>query len=220
MFTIKICGVIRPEDGQAVATCGADAVGLNFYPASRRFISEEAVAPLLTVIGERIQKVGVFVNEPIGEIERRVNRFKLDWVQLHGHESPRFVLELQGMTKVLKAFRYGATGLTDVVDYLYACRQLGGSPDAILLDAAHADLYGGTGQTLNWKRLRTELTKLPNELPWVLAGGLTPSNVGQAVRQLQPSAVDTASGVESAPGVKDTQMIAAFVEQAHSARRV
>lgn len=219
LFKTKICGVTRPIDARAVATSGADAIGLNFYESSKRFVTDEAAQLLVAALADaaastRIQTVGVFVNESPAEVRRRAESLDLDWVQLHGDEPPAEVAELLKSQRVIRALAVGPDGLESVLNYLAECRRLGGWPSALLLDAASAGQYGGTGQTLEWRRLATELAQLPDQLPWILAGGLNPDNVADAIRCVGPDAVDTASGVEVSAGVKDPERIRQFVQRA------
>ncbi len=210
LFRIKICGITRPDDARAASQAGADAIGLNFYPSSPRFCDALRAQNIQRACPAGLQKVGVFVNESIEDVRRRVRLFDLDWVQLHGDEPPETIQQLAGIP-VIRAFRCQDHRLAPVLDYWRRCREAGRVPDAILLDAWQGDHYGGTGRTLDWERLRAEIGQL-GEVPWILAGGLHAGNVAEAIRQLRPAAVDTASGVESAPGIKDPQAMADFVQ--------
>ena len=216
VFTIKICGVTRPADAAAVCASGADAIGLNFYRPSIRFLADDVTPQIVAEIADHVEKVGVFVNETIDEILRRTSDCELAWIQLHGDEPAHTLRELQSAAKIIKAFRYGAAGLTPVLEYLDQCDQLNARCDAILLDAAKAGHFGGSGETFDWQQLRDELTRLPPNLPWILAGGLNPENVAFAANQLKPHGVDTASGVESKSGFKDANRILEFVKGARS----
>jgi phosphoribosylanthranilate isomerase len=214
LFQIKICGVTRPADVIAVHHAGCDAIGLNFCRQSRRFVDDAAALAIAEACPESLQKVGVFVNEPLERLQRRVQRLGLHWVQLHGDEAPDFIARLDGLP-VIRAFRCRDT-LQPVWDFLQQAQSLGHPPQAILLDAWRADQYGGTGETLDWSALRTQLGPLP-AIPWILAGGLHAGNVGRAIEWLQPTAVDTASGVESSPGHKDAREVGRFVQAARAA---
>jgi phosphoribosylanthranilate isomerase len=217
LFQIKICGVRTSQDVQAVIDAGGDAIGLNFFPKSSRYLADDAARELLAGCDDRVCKVGVFVNESAETIRARAQRLALDWIQLHGDEPPELLRELTEL-RVLRAFRYGADGLQSVVEYLDRCQQLGCPPAAVLLDAARPGQYGGSGQPIDWALLQRDLRQIgPLTTSWVLAGGLTPDNVAQAIQRLRPMAVDTASGVERSPGVKDPQKIAAFIRAARQA---
>jgi len=212
LFRIKICGVARPEDAAAIAAAGADAIGLNFYASSSRFVDDARAAEIIAAAGPSLVKVGVFVNASADEIREKVERLGLDWVQLHGDELPQFVADLQGI-RVIRAMRWGESS----TKYLAALTPPG-LPTALLLDAYSATAYGGTGQTINWAAV-PEVRKRSAGLPLILAGGLTPENVAEAIHAAQPDAIDTASGVESSPGVKDPAKIRAFIAAARTAFR-
>jgi phosphoribosylanthranilate isomerase len=214
-WRIKICGVTTPDDARAIVAAGADAIGLNFFQGSKRYVSCGQAAAIVSELPEGICRVGVFVNASITQIQDVRQSVPLDVIQLHGDESPEFVSQCTDIP-VARAFRCGAEGLAPVAAYLDRCRELDALPPLILLDALDPAQYGGTGRTLDWTRLASELPRLGG-MKWVLAGGLTPENVGPAIRQLNPYGVDTASGVESAPGRKDPARVRAFVQAAQAA---
>jgi phosphoribosylanthranilate isomerase len=157
----------------------------------------------------------VFVNSSAEAIEETAQRLKLDWVQLHGDEPPELLATLAGRS-VLKAFRMGEGGWSPIDAYLADCQQRGCKPAAILVDAAQPGEFGGTGQTIDWKLIAEGRSHLAG-IPLVLAGGLTPFNVTEAISTARPNAVDVASGVESKPGVKDLMLIRAFITSAKKA---
>lgn len=247
---VKICGVRRPEDARAAVEAGADAVGLNFFPGSKRYVgSPEAAAELAALIRATAHQpapdgaaaaetpgttatAGVFVDAAVDEIVSTAAAVGLDIVQLHGEEPPEFVAALRERlpegARVWKAWRVGAAAdLAAAEEYCRAC-----APDLLLLDAkAPGGAPGGTGKTFDWslltgfgKAARRPPPALPAEptvsagpaRPTVLAlaGGLTPKNVAEAVRRVRPDWVDTAGGVESAPGIKDAALMKAFVAAA------
>ncbi|MDG2384088.1 MAG: phosphoribosylanthranilate isomerase [Pirellulaceae bacterium] len=215
LFHIKICGITSPADAKVVVDSGADAVGINFFEGSKRFV-EPAIAKQITAnIPSSVAKVGVFVNGEVDWIETVAQAVGLDWIQLHGDESPELVSRLQ-KRPLLKAFRLTQAGLQPVAQFLADCEQLGRPVDALLLDAFHPTEFGGTGRTIDWQTLAAE-TALMGGYQWALAGGLTPVNVANAIAQARPHAVDTASGVESSPGKKDSALTRSFVEQARGA---
>lgn len=247
MFRIKICGITRPEDALAVASSGADAIGLNFCQQSPRFVSEDQARQIAEAADGSLAKVGVFVNATCREIDQLCGAVGLDWVQLHGDEPPEMLSEL-GAWKILRAFRLDERGLGPIADYLDACCAAGRMPDAVLVDAHIAGQYGGTGRTADWQslanpnrdpastesasgsatddRLADGVDRGPADgvdrdwrrgLPLVLAGGLAPDNVAQAIRTVRPDAVDTSSGVESSPGVKDAERCKRFIGAAREA---
>ena len=199
---VKICGLTRVEDALAAERAGADAVGLVFAPRSKRRVGLERAAAVSRALGPFIARVGVFVDAPLAEVERAVEAAGLTAVQLHGQESAEYAARLRGRVAVLRAVAF-APGLTPAA--------LAGYPaDAFLLDAA----VPGSGTTFAWR----EASAWRGHPRLVLAGGLTPANVGAAVAALAPYAVDVASGVESAPGVKDAEAIARFVAAARAPR--
>ncbi len=222
MFRIKICGITNSADALAAEASGADAVGLNFYTGSKRFLPPGKTRDeLIARIPAGIARVGVFVNAGADEIVAISEIASLDWIQLHGDEPPVLLYELRAKTssryRIIRAFPFGAIGLCRVEDYLGNCRNLECLPDAVLIDApAPAGQFGGTGNVVNWQTLAEQRSMLEN-IPLILAGGLTPENVAQAIRTVRPDAVDTASGVEFLPGVKDIAKTRSFCAVARAA---
>ncbi len=214
-FRIKICGITRPDDALWAAGAGADAVGLNFYARSPRCLSQEQAEQIVEVLPPRIVKVGLFVNAPVEHVAQTVDRLGLDLVQLHGDEPPDLLARL-GDRPVMRALRIGPEGLRPVAAYLDECRRLGCLPRLVLLDAYLPGAYGGTGAKADWTAA-AQYARLDGAPPLILAGGLAPGNVAQAVRAVRPAGVDTASGVELAPGRKDPGLVAAFVRAAAEA---
>jgi phosphoribosylanthranilate isomerase len=216
MFTIKICGITRPEDAEAAAAAGADAIGLNFYPMSPRVIDVARAREIIATLPPGIVKVGVFVNAPVKEVCRIYDDLGLDLIQLHGDEPPEYVAQLGGRP-VMKAFRTDAEdGLLSIVGYFVICRELSCMPRMILLDAFTKKAFGGTGKLADWSLAKKYAARasLP---PLVLAGGLRLENVAEAIRATGATAIDTASGVESQPGIKDATLLTSFVRAARSA---
>ncbi|MHB1034700.1 MAG: phosphoribosylanthranilate isomerase [Pirellulales bacterium] len=215
MFHIKICGVTNVDDARLVASSGADAIGLNFYPQSPRCIQRREAERIVEVLPSDVVKVGVFVNASRDEVCRTFDNLGLDLVQLHGDEPPEYLAELEGRP-VMRAFRCRQTGLAPVHAYLDRCRELGCLPHMILVDSYKEGAFGGTGETADWSELASYAASAgPSDRPpLVLAGGLTPDNVERAIRTVHPRAVDTASGVESSPGRKDPNRVRAFVQAA------
>jgi phosphoribosylanthranilate isomerase len=209
---VKVCGVTGPDEARRVAELGADAVGLNFYPASPRYVDAARAAAILRELPPYVEAVGVFVNVPLREaVAALVPLPRVRCVQWHGEgcETP----DGSGY-HLIPAFPVrDEASLADVTRYLDRCREVGHLPAAVLLDAQVPGLYGGTGRTAPWRLLAS----FRPGVPVVLAGGLTPANVAEAVRLVRPYAVDVASGVESAPGVKDLDKVRAFIDRAREA---
>lgn len=214
-FQIKICGITSPDDALLATRAGADALGLNFFPNSPRYIAPQVARDIVAVLrGVPVLKVGLFVDSPPDAVARAYDELALDLVQLHGDEPPAYLRHLGGRP-VMRAFRVGPAGLGPVTDYLRQCQELQAMPELVLLDAYAPGVYGGSGQTGNWDLLADyPRQELP---PLVLAGGLTPENVAEAIRAVRPAAVDVASGVESAPGRKSPERMVQFVALARSA---
>ncbi len=215
MFRTKICGITTVEDARMVAEAGVDAVGLNFYQKSPRFIDQQTARAIIEQLPPEIVKVGLFVGSPLAHVCDTFDQLGLDAIQIHGQEQPEFLARL-GHRPLIRAFRVGEGQLHDMTDYLQACYRLGALPRMAIADALVPGVYGGTGSLADWETLRSYPTE-QWQPPLVLAGGLTPQNVGDAIRAVHPAAVDTASGVESSPGRKDTSKVKAFLRAATAA---
>lgn len=225
LFHVKICGVTTPADARMVADHGADSIGLNFVPGSPRCLAVEAARAVAEVIPEHVLVVGVFAGMPAEEIRRVVAAVGLDAVQLHGHlagtgvvDPPRVCAELAPLP-VIRAIRLGAGGFAEARAWIAEARELGHAPvmavvDAAVTSATAAGQLGGTGATVDWTRLAAAGDL---GIPMALAGGLTPANVAAAIAATKAIAVDTASGVESAPGRKDRERVAAFCRSCRQA---
>jgi phosphoribosylanthranilate isomerase len=198
---VKICGVTNPDDAQVAIEAGADALGFNFYEKSPRFVSMETAAEISGSLPRYTLRVGVFVNPSEQLVRKAIGECGLSLVQFHGDEPPEFCTQFGLMS--MKAFRVrDAESLKELSGY---------QTDAWLLDAYASDLFGGTGEKFNWD-LGREVQKLGK--PVFLAGGLTPENVADAIRRVQPFGVDVSSGVESSPGKKDRDKVRAFIKSA------
>jgi phosphoribosylanthranilate isomerase len=211
VFRIKICGITSVDDGLLAAAAGADAVGLNFYHRSPRSVSLDTATEIVDALPRHVASVGVFVDARVADIRETATRLRLDFIQLHGDEPPEFLAQLRDHL-VIRAVRLQST-LEAVAGYLAKCPV---PPAAVLIDAHVRGQYGGTGRTLDWSALDQHSRCLPG-IPLILAGGLTPENVGQAISVVRPAAVDTASGVERAPGRKDAELVRTFVAAANAA---
>lgn len=198
---VKICGMTSAEDALAAAQFGADAIGFVFHEPSPRNVSLENAARISESLPPHIVKVGVFVDAPEETVLRAIAGCSLNVLQFHGQETPEYCLQFGVMA--MKAFRIkDASSLEELSRY---------PTDAWLLDSYVADKPGGTGARFNWE-LASQARRLGK--PIFLAGGLTPENVADAVRQVQPYAVDVSSGVEASPGRKDLHKLRAFIEAA------
>jgi phosphoribosylanthranilate isomerase len=200
---VKICGITRVTDGLAAAAAGADMIGLMFYERSPRHVAWATAAAIAGALPPDVVKVGVFVDPAEEFVQRAIAECGVTVLQFHGDEPPEFCTQFGVMS--LKAFRIrDAASLAALPDY---------RTDAWLLDAFSPAARGGTGEQFNWE-LALEAKKLGR--PIFLAGGLTPENVAEAVRRVEPFAVDVSSGVESAPGKKDPAKVQAFIAAAKS----
>lgn len=196
---VKICGITSVADGLAAAEAGADMIGLMFYDKSPRCISSATGAEISRALSPFIIKVGVFVNPDEDAVMRAIGECGVTLLQFHGEETPEFCAQFGVMS--MKAFRVrDAESLLALPNY---------ATDAYLLDAYSPDAHGGTGAKFNWD---LAITAKQHGKPIFLAGGLTSKNVGAAVQQVQPFGVDVSSGVESAPGKKDSAKVRAFIQ--------
>lgn len=196
---VKICGLTSLADALAAAEAGADALGLNFYEQSPRHISLKTAAEISKQLPPFVMRVGLFVNPPEELVMRAIGECSLTLLQFHGDEPPEFCMKFGLMS--MKAFRIrDAESLKQIPAF---------QTDAYLLDACSPDARGGTGKTFNWD-LAIEAQKFGR--PIFLAGGLTPENVADAVRQVKPFGVDVSSGVENSPGKKDHAKVRAFIQ--------
>lgn len=212
---IKICGIRDVKTALAVAQCGATAIGLNFYARSPRCVDPSVAAEIVRQLPRDVEPVGLFVNHTVDEILATCEQVGLHSVQLHGDEPPEFLQELahrRRAIRFIRAFRVGDDGLGAMAAYLDNCRQLDATPAACLVDARADGLYGGTGHRAPWELLRREY-RTSDWPPLILAGGLTPKNVAEAIQIVGPWGVDVAGGVESAIACKDMDLVRQFVEQ-------
>ena len=204
MVRVKICGITNVRDARLAARLGADALGFNFYPRSARYVRPERAKAIIAALPPFVTTVGVFVDEEPERVMEIAAMCGLDAVQLHGDEPPRAVHAIRGIRRI-KALRI--RGDRDVE----LCRRY--RVEAYLLDALVPGEFGGTGETFNW-----ELAREASQFgPVILAGGLTPENVAEAILTARPYAVDVASGVEAEPGKKDRDLMARFILAAKGA---
>ena len=215
---IKICGIRDLGSAQAVAQAGADAFGLNFYAKSPRVVSPAIAAEIVAFISDSIKPIGVFVDHSVDEVRAICRQCKLRTIQLHGDEPPEQLVELASDFRVIRAFRVGEEGLNAAGEYLAACQRLGTLPWACLIDANVQGSFGGTGRTAPWEIIRREY-KTPGWPPLILAGGLRPDNVSDAIAVVGPWGVDVAGGVESSVACKDVALVRQFVVHAGGSRQ-
>lgn len=198
-MNIKVCGITRMEDALLSVHLGAWALGFNFYEKSPRFITPDNARAIIAKLPNAVVTVGIFVNAPQDTITKTLKATGIQVAQLHGDETPKFVAEMR--VPMIKAVRTKPAERFDVETYL--------------VDANKDDMYGGTGKLANWK-LAVEMKALGQV---ILAGGLDPSNVEKAIREVNPFAVDVNSGVEVSPGIKDAVLLREFFERSKSASR-
>jgi phosphoribosylanthranilate isomerase len=210
---IKICGVTTPGDAAHAACCGADAIGLNFYDKSPRHVDPLNVPAILRTLPAFVEPVGIYVGLRLTAVAEHAARFGLRSVQWHGENADRDAGS-PPLHRLIAAFAVREREDLDAISrYLDACRELGSLPAAVLVDAQAAGQYGGTGKTAPWHLL----ADLQLDVPLILAGGLTPDNVTEAIRLVRPYGVDVASGVETRPGIKDPDKVRRFVDNARAA---
>lgn len=203
---IKICGITQPEQGIAIAHLGATALGFICVTASPRYVTPKQICLLVQELPHNVDRIGVFANATLTEIYQTVEVAALTGIQLHGDESPEFCHQLRlslpdvEIIKALRVQNSAAVARTEIyINYV----------NTLLLDAYHPQQLGGTGQTLDWVNLRQFRPKCP----WLLAGGLTPDNVSDALKIAQPHGIDLSSGVERTPGDKDLDKVARLFKQ-------
>ena len=203
---VKFCGMTNLDDALEAARLGAWAIGINHHPESPRYCEPDAAVEISAALKRRLEVAGVFVDAPLDDIVAAAENESLTMIQLHGGEGPAFCREAARRTgcKVIKAIRVRSAADVQAAE---AYRT-----DFHLLDAYRPGTPGGTGASFDWDLLAGRRS----EVPLILAGGLTPENVDEAVAVAGPFAVDVASGVEAEPGVKDHELMAAFLERAQA----
>lgn len=220
---IKICGLRDEATALAAADAGADAIGLVFVAHSPRHIRFDQAQRIVRTLPKSIESVGLFVDAPIHEVMRIADELALSAIQLHGHETPEYIQAL-APRRVLKSLAFeGALDMAQVDAYWRRCPNLAG----FIFDAPPVRLpsgveqAGGNGRTFDWQAMAQAMAQTTDEgrPGWILSGGLTPSNVAQAITLLHPFGVDVSSGVESSRGVKDISLIERFCRAAAQADR-
>ncbi len=204
MLRVKICGIVSPADARAVAASGADALGLVFFPKSPRNVTPERAEEILDAVPPFVTRVGLFVNPEPGEVEAVLEKCALDVLQFHGDESPDLCRRFG--RPYLKAVR--VSGPTDLRPW----QEHFADAQGLLVDRADAQVYGGSGRPFSWWPFPRDFAT-----PLILAGGLHPGNVAEAVQIVRPYAVDVSSGVETFPGCKNPEKMAEFVVRARQA---
>ncbi len=206
---VKVCGLTRLEDALAALDAGADLLGFNFYPSSPRAVAPARAAEIIAALPAEARTVGVFVNADLATVRRVAAICRLDYIQLHGDEPPAFVEALS--PRAFKALRPRSAAEAEAEAALYApLGPMAADAPLLLVDAYRAGCYGGTGQKGDWALA----AGLAARYRLLLAGGLTPENVAEAILQVRPWGVDVASGVESAPGIKDHDKMRRFIQEA------
>ena len=199
---IKICGIRTLDDAIRCIDLGADAIGLNFWNKSKRFVSRETVESWVDKLDPNVERIGVFVNESYDVITSLVKDGIIHSIQLHGEEDDSFCRQFSDEYKIIRA-----TGIKDDDSVKRAKNIL---IETVLLDAYCGNDFGGLGHTFEWEYAK--MFKLENpDRPLILAGGLCPSNVSRAINDVKPSAVDVASGVENESGYKDFELLEKFI---------
>lgn len=204
---IKICGITKAVQGIAIANLGATALGFICVRNSPRYIQPSKIKAIAEQLPPEVDRIGVFANASQQEIKEVLIEAGLSGVQLHGDESPQFCQQLRDFLgdeiELLKALRINSPAVLLTVDRYQSW------VDTLLLDAYHPQALGGTGKTLGWESLK----QFNPNLPWLLAGGLTPNNVTQALSLVQPDGIDLSSGVERSPGDKDLVKVAQLLTE-------
>ena len=200
---VKVCGITRIEDGLAAAAVGADAIGLMFYPKSSRLVDITTAQHIVAALPPFVTTVGVFLDATETEVRAIIEQVPLDLLQFHGNEDPAFC---QAFAKPF----IKAVPMRVAADVSAYAREFA-SAKALLLDSHGGGVIGGTGKSFDWDLIPQDVTK-----PIVLAGGLNPTNIAEAIKTVQPYGVDVSSGVESAKGIKDSQLMSQFMQQVNS----
>ena len=202
MVKVKICGITNRDDAQTAVAAGADALGFVMYKKSPRWVEPAVARAIIAELPPFVLPIGVFVNEEADTVRKLMDECGLALAQLHGDESASYCQQLG--RPVLKALRLKNRGsLLHVAEFQGRAGVRG-----VLIDAFSDQAYGGTGQTVDW----TLAAEVARTVPMLLAGGLTPSNVAEAVRSVRPYGVDVSSGVEMSPGKKDREKVHAFID--------
>ncbi|BDS05205.1 N-(5'-phosphoribosyl)anthranilate isomerase [Oceaniferula spumae] len=201
--SLKICGVTRMADAEALVNLGVHGIGINFWPQSKRYLSAEKAEPILRAIAGNIVRVGVFVNADPRMPSRLLEQGLIDIAQFHGDETAEYCAPFANAGhRFIKAIGVkNQDSLNNIAEY---------RASAVLLDTPAPGVYGGTGEKFDWTIAATFIQNHPNT-PVLLAGGITPQNAAEAIAQAHPAALDVASGAEISPGIKDLDKVAALL---------
>ncbi len=222
-FKIKICGLTDPANVRPTVEAGAQALGLNFYSGSKRYLGyTESANVLARCIPDEIIRVAVFVNPTLDQLANGIATGRANYIQLHGEETPNDLIRIEdyllGYVKVpgiIKAFRLREDPEAEIGTFLDQCQRYEIPLAAMLIDAYSTAGHGGTGERADWAALGKWTDR--RGVPLILAGGITPENVAEAIATVRPDAIDTASGVESLPGIKDPARVRALIQAAEAA---
>ncbi|MFC1645578.1 phosphoribosylanthranilate isomerase [Candidatus Omnitrophota bacterium] len=198
---VKICGITNIEDALQSVWAGVDALGFVFFKNSKRCIKPKEAKEIIEILPPWIFKIGLFVNENISNVKNIAKECKIDFIQLHGDENKSYLKKLRDF-RIIKAIR-----IKDKINF----RDLDNLECELLLFDAYSKEFGGAGKKFNWN-LSREIKKIRK--PYIISGGLRPSNVGRAVKIFKPYAVDVSSGVEKKPGSKDKKLVRGFIKNA------
>lgn len=198
---VKICGITKPDQGAAIAQMGATALGFICVPASKRYVTPAQILAVVESLPLPVDRIGVFADTTIEQICQIFEQANLTGVQLHGDESPEFCRSLRQALAGVEMIKAVRVRSPDTLEQTHAYTNW---VDTLLLDAYHPQMLGGTGKTLEWEILQ----QFQPSRPWLLAGGLTPDNVLDALSHVRPDGIDLSSGVERAPGDKDLSKVA------------
>lgn len=202
---VKICGITKPDQGKAIAELGATTLGFICVRSSPRFIAPQDIQAVIEVLPKTVERIGVFANASLDEIHQTLSEAELTGIQLHGNETVEFCDRLRELfpdLELIKAIRVKTPEALNLAE-TYIDRV-----DTLLLDAYHPEQLGGTGHTLDWNSLQ----QFHPACPWLLAGGLRPDNVLEALNVLKADGIDLSSGVERSPGDKDLSKVTQLFE--------
>ncbi len=213
---VKICGIRDVDTARAVADCGPDAIGLNFYPKSTRWLDVRMAERICRSLPASVEPIGVFVNHTAEEIVDTTKNCRIATVQLHGDERPQIASQLiEAGLEVIRALRIDEQNASQLAELVAEYRDI--PLRAILIDARVEGAYGGSGRTAPWESIAAAWKcEWP---PLILAGGLTPENIREAISQARPWGVDTAGGVEGSPAIKDPVKVRSFIDNARTMSR-